>query len=321
MKPLYERLKYRVPLRLSGFDILYDSSGEYKPESHEQLMLNDKSFQENYDLFKKHVISSMGEEFLPIYRMADGEFIFIQCMERTGFSIIFKLERIKSNFISLFRNPKIYGRTIPKRRIEKLKSLFDPYYHRTAHNESYTKREFNLIKENYIDYLKTISIRGLLAIHFVDFTETRHPYWKHYATTSDWFQKCNIILDETNYTSFYYVYALLTGPDRTSILKNKKVMIITSLDKQKKINIMSYLNKEQVASVDFINISPSKSMFEKIHFSNLKPNYDLVLIGAGIGSVNILHQCEKLNTVCIDAGIVLERYGNRNLSKSRLFIL
>ena len=33
MKPLYDRLKYRVPLRLKGFDILYDSGESYLPES------------------------------------------------------------------------------------------------------------------------------------------------------------------------------------------------------------------------------------------------------------------------------------------------
>ena len=76
MKPLYERLKYRTPLRLKGFDILYDSGGSYSPESHDQLMLNDKSFQESYDEFKNIVIDNIGRKYFPIYRMADGEFKF-----------------------------------------------------------------------------------------------------------------------------------------------------------------------------------------------------------------------------------------------------
>ena len=68
----WDRLKYRVPLILEGFDPLYNEGKAISPKSHVQLQLNDKSYQENYESFKNRILTSIGKTFLPIYRIADG---------------------------------------------------------------------------------------------------------------------------------------------------------------------------------------------------------------------------------------------------------
>ncbi|HEY5535106.1 MAG TPA: hypothetical protein VIL99_09270 [Ignavibacteria bacterium] len=254
--------------------------------------MNDKSYQRNYDIFKDRVINAIGKKYLPIYRMADGEFNFI---------------------LNLSKIPTINN----------ILTLIGIKKNKTCWGENFTFWELEKIKVLYFKQLKIISQKGFLANHFIDFSDGKHhPYFKTFKSISKKFEKHNIIFNETNYTSFYYVYALLTGNDRELILRNKNILIITSFDEVKKANLLKFLvNDENASSVDFYKISATKSMFDKIDFKQLKPTYDLVLIGAGIGSSNILVQCEKLKTVSIDAGIVLERYANRELKYSRIFLL
>jgi hypothetical protein len=110
--------------------------------------------------------------------------------------------------------------------------------------------------------------------------------------------------------------------DSYQLLQNKNILIITSFDNQKKESIQKFLvNERGVAIVDFYKISETKSMYDKIDLTKIGSSYDIVLVGAGIGASNILVQLEKLNTVCIDAGYVLERYLNPMMAKKRIFIV
>lgn len=286
----WDKLKYRVPLILEGFNPLYHEGKPVSPESHVQLQLNDNSYQQNYEIFKNRVLNNIGKNFLPIYRMADGEFSFVKEMRKLNL-------------------------------IDKILSKMGIRQFETCWGEEYNFNELVEIKKHYYKQLKRISEKSMLALHFIEFSNSNHPYSRLYKLATDIFDHERIFLSTNNFTSFYYVYALLTGPDRTLVLKNNKILIITSYDEQKKAGIAKFLEHEKASSVDFLNISPVKSMFEKIDLSKTDGPYDLVLIGAGIGSSNILTQCENLNTVCIDAGIVLERYADSTLSKSRIFLI
>jgi hypothetical protein len=59
--------------------------------------------------------------------------------------------------------------------------------------------------------------------------------------------------------------------------------------------------------VVFISISSKKSMMDRIDVSQTG-KIDLVLIGAGVGALNILEQVESLQTTSIDVGHVLDCY-------------
>ena len=157
------------------------------------------------------------------------------------------------------------------------------------------------------------------SIKQIDFARKNVEYSNQINWVMNWMDNNNIYVDNNNYTSFYYVYALLTGPDRYEVFKNRKVLIITSASDVKKNNITNNLKKLGISSLEFYDIGPNKSMFAKIDLSHIDL-VDLVLIGAGIGSSSILAQCKDLNTVCIDAGIVLECYNNPEILNTRLFL-
>lgn len=319
MRPFYERLKYRTPLRLKGFDILYDSGGSYSPESHEQLMLNDKPFQENYDEFKKNIIENIGVKYFPIYRMADGEFKL--CLRNR------QQRKLSSYFATFYKNSKaiiktgnMYSRKIPRNLFERIQNIFDDNYFYVAHGETYNSKEQKKLVKKFIEDVKEVSNEGLLAIHFVDWLEG-DSYQNMIEPMCKWFDENDIVLTEENYTSFYYVYAILTGPDRGLLFKNRNILIISSVDQERKQKIIEQLTKvEEANHVEFDDISPNKSMFDKIDIKEIKEKPDLILVAAGVGSANILTQLKPLNTVCIDVGIVIETLSNLSLMRNRFFL-
>ena len=79
--------------------------------------------------------------------------------------------------------------------------------------------------------------------------------------------------------------------------------------------------KEGVKEVYFYNISPNKAIDEVIDKSKLPAHIDLVLIGAGVGSANIINQLKCLNALCVDAGHALDCISRPQLRKERKFSL
>jgi len=326
---LKARLKFKTDMVLTGFSPLYHKHNPISPISVKQLQFNNLSYEENYTNFKNNVYASINHSYLPVYRMADGEFLFLASISNVKLSYIETVKKIILNAKQMLRAKPFTGKTSF---INYIHSIFDTHSVKTCFDESYTKTEIDSIKTLFLDSILDISQNGILAVHFIeyfinkskdiqniDFVKNNIEYQKQINFALDWFDRHCPNLNENNYTSFYYIYALLTGPDSYKLFQNKRVLIITSLTTKKMSNIEDHLKNKGAENVSFYNISPTKSMFEKIDFTNIKKP-DIVLIGAGIGSVNILTQCRRLDTVCIDAGIVLEAYNNNKLFGSRLFL-
>jgi len=284
------KLKYKIPLVLDGFNPLTEyNSNELRyidPNSLNQLNFEMIDAQYWYNEFRDRVVSSINNKYLPVYRMADGEFWFC-----TRF-----LESMNIR--------------------EKLKLILkSENKFQTIWKEQYSESEVQAVRMIFMDSLKFVSDNGILAIHFIDNTYS--------ALSKDmlkWFDKNQIVLNKDNYTSFYFVYALLTGIDRLNVFEDRNLLIITHFDDMKKEKIASYLDNIGCKSVQFYNISASKSMLEKIDLQKILAPVDVVLIGAGVGSVNILKQLNSLKTLCIDAGIILEVFANPELSNTRIFL-
>ncbi len=92
-------------------------------------------------------------------------------------------------------------------------------------------------------------------------------------------------------------------------------------ERNKQQNFTENLAKEGVKNVYFYNISHDKSMLEVINRDKLPSDVDLVLIGAGIGSVNIINQLKHLNALCIDAGHALDCISRPQLRNERIFLM
>lgn len=334
MKYSDEFIKYgfshKVPMLLDDFEQLGINKRRYSSNNFFQWQFNDKTFQDNYLTFKNTVFAAVNNQYLPIYRMADGEFLFLKCMSRPHLGMIDHLKKVLLNIKKLFRPIKPYGREIKRDIFKNIVNVFDPYYFQVMHNESYSRKELETLKIKYINDIKVISNSGLLAMHYVDYINNEQTndidfvinnkeYLNQLYYSLEWFKQNGITINAYNYTSFYYIYALLTGKDENIFLKGKNILIITNIDDVKRSNINKYLRSKGSSNVQFYNISPTGSMFEMINWERIdRP--DLILVGAGIGSSNILAQCEQFNTVCIDAGIVLEAFSNPNILGTRLFL-
>lgn len=272
---------------LKGFETLWSEQKIYNPADLFCLSFTDESFQKQYADFRQKIYDSIGKKYLPIYRMADGEFNF--CLQKYS---------LKKKVLSL---------------INKKNSLLG-----TCWGENYAAKEIKTAQNILKDTLRTIAASGYLAIHFME-EKNKTGYADYIKPICDWFDRNNIILNKDNYVCFYYIYALLTSKDNNYLFNNKNILIITHSDNDKKDKVNLYLKNRCAKSIEYYDISPDKSMFDIIDFSKIKIKPDLILVGAGIGSANILCQLQELNTVCIDVGIVIEYMANASLPK-RLFI-
>ena len=133
--------------------------------------------------------------------------------------------------------------------------------------------------------------------------------------------KNKIDLNGDNYYPFYFVYALLRGKAKERILRNKCIIVFHSANGIKKEKITASLLKEGVSKIFWHEISPNRSMFDKIQLKKEYFSADLALIGAGVGKFNILSQLEPLNIPCIDAGYIFEVWADENNKWKRPFIV
>jgi hypothetical protein len=60
-------------------------------------------------------------------------------------------------------------------------------------------------------------------------------------------------------------------------------------------------------------------MFDQIELTKVQGSIDIVLVGAGVGSVYVLVQLAPLNTACLDIGLALSTLANPDLHWNRPF--
>jgi len=318
---LKEKFKYEAPLILSDYQVLYQNKEKLRPESHTQLMLTNKRYQETFDEFFDTIMNGIERKiFIPVYRMADGEFKFVNKRLLNDYTKSEILVSFKSKIKYFIKNNYMYGRRIKVNKFEILKNIFDPGYQIVAHGEGYTRKEILHLKGLFPKWLKNVSENGKLALHFVK-RENKLVYEEAIYKFMAWIDNNKIDINEKNYLPFYHVYAIVNGKRRTYLFKNRKILIVTNYDLKKKKLIEKYLyNKENVSKVSFIKISSNKSLIDRIDASQYIGKIDLALIGAGIGSINILLQLESLSVPCLDIGYALECMANDNLRKDRMFL-
>jgi hypothetical protein len=295
-KPLpreYKILDHIIDLKLREFEL---SCGNTKT-------LSVKSIDSNiwFDNFCSQIEMAIGEKkYLPVVRLCDGEYIFL-----TG-------KNLASKRLGYFHRFRITLK-------ESLKQLFKFKLVAGGENRyksgSYTSRERKEFFNSYISSIRKISEIGILAMHFswsdVPFTEGLWPSIKKI------FDKGNIIMDENNYVPFYFVYALLSGSKSKIIFDNRNILVINGATGDKKRKIISNLQNRGVKNVFWRSVSEDRSLFDLIDLNNLDSQLDLVLVGAGVGKLNIINQLAPLNIPCIDIGFYFEILYNDRLKYER----
>ena len=292
---LRNRMTPCVELRFPCFEKHYEiSSSKTKAYAFEPIDGRDW-----YNEFRQHIYDAIeAHRFLPIYRMFDGEYLFAlgrSCKELSPFS-----------------------RLSPSRLAQSLRQ-FIRVQHRSGSieygYESYGPAELNIAKLIFVEQLKRVAEKGILALALHE-TPLSRPY---VPAILDWFDANQIPVHRNNYYHFYGLYALMHGPDRYSLLRDRRVLVATGLTPEKKQGIAGGLRRVGAADVQYLPVSTSKSMLDCLELSAVVPPVDIVLVGAGVGAVNVLSQLEPLQAVCLDVGFALSTLVNPDLRWNRPF--
>ena len=242
------------------------------------------------------------KKYLPIYRMGDGEYSFL----------------LQNNILELIPYSKLNW----KQKILKFKlQLKKQKGHTSGLNrdgiEQYSEDEVTNLYSSFIEDLKFISEKGILALGF----DTGNFYGKYVPYVINAFIKNKIFLNSKNYYHVYHVYALFSSSDGYKMLNNQNILIITSLNDEKKSCFNKELTNLGVKRIDYYPISATKAMKEKLDLSKIAGDVDIILVGAGVGSVNIISQLHELHVPCIDVGAILGNYINPARKLERPFMV
>lgn len=190
---------YKVPFRdLPGFI----SMNQYP---FEHLFFEDKIAAALFEEFKMLLNERMEQKrFLPIMRMCDGEYIF--CLGK-------KRGKHESALRYLFK--KIFH----KKQI-------------TSWGETYSKPERKMLASLFPRLLQEISKEGLIANHFL-YSHT--GFCEEYIQPMiEWYKENGIKMNASNYTSFYFIYVLLNGPECKWLYKQRRILVISSFAEEKR---------------------------------------------------------------------------------------
>ncbi len=285
MTSLRSRLCFEVPLVLEGFQ------GRVRRGEVSALSFAAMGADTWFNAFVGDLVDSIGRRHKPVYRMADGEFIFA-VGQRAALPV--RGEELRGLAVWAMRTASAQLGRMRERR----KGV------QTCWGERYRGAELRALRRSYASQLREIGHQGYLAMHF-----TRSPgrFAEQFINpVCAWFE-CNCInLSPDNYVPFYFVYAALRGPARERLLEARRVLIVTGASEQKRRLLLRGLEREGVADGEIYSISPTAAMRETLDLGRLRIVPEVVLVGAGIGASNVLAQLEPLRTVCLDAGACVE---------------
>jgi hypothetical protein len=233
-----------------------------------------------FSQFRRNALESIGNRYLPVYRMADGEFRFL-----------------------MGRKYNIYNRPLWKELVavssEKLR-LKNPDSWKTSWGESYSPAEAESLRESLLSKIRFIAECGFLACYINDnglnaFTE----YNRH---IQPYFCKEGVPFHDQNYVPFHFVCALLVNEGWEEFYEGRKILIVSGTDDSTEIKLGDRLRKFGAKNIEFLRVSKTSAMKDKINLNSIHNRPDICLVAAGVGAANIIAQLEDLRTLVLDIG-------------------
>lgn len=299
LSPRYRVLPHAIDLRVPGFAAM----DRYNLRTYAPDLIDSAAW---FSQVVDRVESAIGRCFLPIIRLADGEFLFLLGFQppplRCAYSYPLRWLR--------WRLAKWEGR----------KHFVAGGWHagRVLYaSANYSVHEVQTVRDIYARLLRQTAGNGLIA---ADLSFCAVPFQDHFFPAfRTWLDANAIRLTMANYAPFYFIYALLTGPERHRVLAGRRVLVIHSATGQKQVAIRGGLIREGVKEVLWHTISPDRSLYDVVPVDRFVGAVDLCVFGAGIGKPAILAQLEPLGVPCIDAGYVMEVWADPSVAQSRIF--
>ena len=252
------------------------------------------------DIFYKKVSTAiLNKDYLPIIRIADGEYQFL--LGKNEFNTRKPLLFLIKNLLGeLYR--KLIGAKFEAKS-------------RTYTSGVYSNKDIKYVKQKYSMCLKHISKNGFIALYTIIkpnfYTEQYLP--KLYK----FFKKNDIELSTENYVPFYFIYIILTNRKYSEIYKNRNIHLITNFNSEKKFKIEKSLYELGAKSISWSLISRDKSLFDKIDLNSIEEDVEIIFVGAGVGKVNIFNQLINIKALIIDAGYIFETWQDPSLRLER----
>jgi len=290
-----QTLSHIVEFRIPGFENVHPRGYFHC------LALSGKDSREWYKDFIELCSDKIGGGFFPVCRLGDGEFEF--CIGKW----ISPAKQV---------NESLHGYIYRKLRdrVTHMRSHYFKLGDRLAGH--YTKDEWKQNRNKAAATLREISEIGVICPNF-EYDDVQFAQ-QYYRPMLNWFSINNIRLTERNYFSFFFIYAMMSGPDRFRLLTNRNVLVVTNFDAAKKQNIQKSLLSDGCRTVQFVNISAERTLYDTIDLSEIIHPLDIVLLGAGVGKFNIIPQLRGTNTICLDIGFIMEIYANPDIKHDKL---
>lgn len=242
--------------------------------------------QQWFSQFRQTILDAIGKKYLPVYRMADGEFRFL--MGR------------KYNF---HRRPLL--KEIVAVTAEKIK-LKNPDRWKTSWGEEYSPQETKRLRKELLNNIRFIADHGYLACYIND--NGLHAFTEYNVHVEPFLLTNDIKFDENNYIPFHFVVGLLVNNGWEDFYKDRNILVVSGTDDTSEQKIKDTILGFGASTVEFLRISKTSSMKDKLDVSNINIPIDLCLVAAGIGSANVLRQLEPLHTVVLDIGGFINCY-------------
>jgi hypothetical protein len=297
-------LRYRIlpeviDLQLAGFKSL----NRYKLRSFAPIPIDSDQW---FNHLVDRVEAAIGKSFLPICRMSDGEYRFVLGIQPPipQWNLLYITQVLRWAF----------ARIKPRRFFIAGGQNGDRHLYSSGR---YSLHELPEIRAAYAKEMNSVATTGILAL---DLSFSSTPFQEHYfQVLGRWLKSVRINLTIDNYVPFYFVYALLVGPQRGRILHGRRVLVVHCAEGGKRRAIEAALQREGVREILWHQISRTRSLFDTIKVNQFVDCVDLCIFGAGIGKPAILRQLLPLGVPCIDAGCVFETWANPEVTSGRIF--
>ncbi len=240
------------------------------------------------------------KKFLAVYRASHGEFSFVTGQFEKPVGLMPRVRHFGSRLFYGFR-------------------FLSTFYSgsRGYGYETYRLWELPKLRSHLARCLRELGDDLVLCLYFSD----RDAYPMHIQKLFyDWCIENGLRFTPDNYGHIYFVYALFTGLGGTQIFLNKRILVVTFLTPEKKEAIEASMLRRGANAVEFLAISRSHAMRDKIALpAGVCP--DLCIIGGGVGAANILWQLKNagIKCPCIDAGFVLDILSDPEFARRRIY--
>ncbi|MCC9642721.1 hypothetical protein LOC71_10575 [Rhodopirellula sp. JC740] len=244
-----------------------------------------KSGKDWFDEFCSLVLARVGNGYLPVYRVADGEMRFL-----FGEKLDLRHHPLRSAF-----------------RVLKHRLLSRPW--ETSWGESYTVDEYSCLRQKLIDCIVHVSEKGVLGLYWNE--NGLNAFVEHNQTILRDLSGIGVSLGGSNYVPFHFVQGLVAC-HLERLVVGRNVVFVSSVQAEEQDSIERLLGRMGVGAVCFRQCSAGASLSQDYSQMRFDKQPDIVFVAAGIGSARVLSSLAWLDVPVIDIGSYIHVLSGRS---------